>query len=72
MSHWMPCARNFNRATRDGENMSEYLALLTEAVAAGDQAGRRSNPRIAVHTGNDAQGASSEADFSLVSFVVLL
>ena len=65
------CAQ-FNRATRDGENMSEYLALLTEAVAAAIRQGEEATLESLFTPGMIAQGASSEADFSLVSFVVLL
>lgn len=65
------CAQ-FNRATRDGENMSEYSALLTEAVAAAIRQGEEATLESLFTPGMIAQGASSEADFSLVSFVVLL
>ena len=65
------CAQ-FNRATRDGENMSEYLALLTEAVAAAIRQGEEATLESLFTPGMIAQGASSEVDFSLVSFVVLL
>ena len=65
------CAQ-FNRATRDGENMSEYSALLTEAVAAAIRQGEEATLESLFIPGMIAQGASSEADFSLVSFVVLL
>ena len=65
------CAQ-FNRATRDGENMSEYSALLTEAVAAAIRQGEEATLESLFTPGTIAQGASSEADFSLVSFVVLL
>ena len=65
------CA-HFNRATRDGENMSEYSALLTEAVAAAIRQGEEATLESLFTPGMIAQGASSEADFSLVSFVVHL
>ena len=65
------CAQ-FNRATRDGENMSEYSALLTEAVAAAIRQGEEATLESLFTPGMIAQGASSEVDFSLVSFVVLL
>ena len=65
------CAQ-FNRATRDGENMSEYSALLNEAVAAAIRQGEEATLESLFTPGMIAQGASSEADFSLVSFVVLL
>ena len=65
------CAQ-FNRATRDGENMSEYSVLLTEAVAAAIRQGEEATLESLFTPGMIAQGASSEADFSLVSFVVLL
>ena len=65
------CA-HFNRATRDGEDMSEYSALLTQAVAAAIRQGEEATLESLFTPGAIAQGASSEADFSLVSFVVLL
>ena len=65
------CA-HFNRATRDGEDMSEYSALLTRAVAAAIRQGEEATLESLFTPGAIAQGALSEADFSLVSFVVLL
>ena len=65
------CAQ-FDRATRDGEDMSEYSAMLTQAVAAAIRQGEEATLESLFTPGAIAQGASSEADFSLVSFVVLL
>ena len=65
------CAQ-FDRATRDGEGMSEYTALLSQAVAAAIRQGEEATLESLFTPGAIAQGASSEADFSLVSFVVLL
>ncbi len=64
------CAR-FNRVTRDGEDMSEYSALLTRAVAAAIGRGEETSLESLFTPGVIAQGASSEGDFTLVSFVVL-
>ena len=52
--------------------MSEYSALLTQAVAAAIRQGEDATLESMFTPGAIAQGASSEADFSLVSFVVLL
>ena len=65
------CAQ-FDRATRDGEDMSEYSAMLTQAVAAAIRQGEEATLESLFTPGAIAQGASSEDDFSLVSFVVLL
>ena len=65
------CAQ-FDRDTRDGEDMSEYSAMLTQAVAAAIRQGEEATLESLFTPGAIAQGASSEADFSLVSFVVLL
>ena len=65
------CAQ-FDRATCDGEDMSEYSAMLTQAVEAAIRQGEEATLESLFTPGAIAQGASSEADFSLVSFVVLL
>ena len=65
------CAQ-FNRDTRDGEDMSVYSALLAQAVATAITQGEATTLESLLTPGVISRGAASEADFSLVSFVVLL